>query len=180
MLHPRPQITQNTIDAPRLVLLHAYLRVNGPTTKAQFRTWAGAVATATAEFWNQVGGIVSVSVENNRGDLPQALFHEFEGADPARGVALLPANDPYLRQVDRTLLVPDRARRQQVYRALSGPGALIVDGEVAGIWRYRRADQEVTIETFQTLTRKQKSAAQDQAQLVGTAQGHNPPSITWS
>lgn len=180
MLHPRPQITQDALAEPRLALLQAYLRVNGPTTTTQFRDWAGAGTSATAELWDQLGDVVPVMVESTRGGLPEALLHELADAPPASGVALLPPNDPYLRQVDHTLLVPERARRQQVYRALSGPGALIIDGEVAGTWRYRRAHHAVAIEAFQPLTTKQKNAAQHRAQLTGTAMGDDQPSITWS
>jgi len=102
-----------------------------------------------------------------------------EKAPKPDGVVLVPPNDPYLRQVDRALLVPHRQRRQQVWRALSGPGAVLVDGEVAGTWRYRRGDHALTITLFGSLTASQRAKAEESAHLVAKATGDDEPAVTW-
>lgn len=143
MLHPRPDHPQDPVpDRPRQSLVEAYLRVNGPATRPLVRDWMEAGTTAA---WP---GVVLVRVDGRRAELPGDLLDEVRTAPPAEGVALVPPHDPYLRQVDRTLLVPDRDRRGQVWKALSAPGALLVDGEVAGTWRYRRAERALTITPF--------------------------------
>lgn len=96
------------------------------------------------------------------------------------GVALVPPNDPYLRQTDRALLVPDSTRRRKVFKALSGPGVLLVDGEIAGTWRYRRSDSEVSIEAFGKLGSDHSSAAQRAATAVATSTDDDEPTIIWS
>jgi hypothetical protein len=63
-----------------------------------------------------------IQADNRRFDLPEALVDAVRQAPKADGVVLVPPNDPYLSQVDRTLLAPDSKRRQQLWRALSGPG----------------------------------------------------------
>ena len=92
----------------------------------------------------------------------------------------MPPHDPYLSQADRTLLVPDKARRQEVWRAVSGPGALLVDGEVAGTWRYRRTGRELTVTPFEGLTTPQRKQAERSAGLVAAASGDEPPTVVWA
>lgn len=181
MLYPRPRLSQDKIAKPRLALLQAYLRVNGPTTKPLFRDWMQSGTTGTAELWDELGDdLVRVEIDNRRYQLPASLVDAVQQAPRAQGVVLAPPNDPYLRQVDRALLVPDSKRRQKVYRALSGPGALLVNGEIAGTWRYLRSKHQVTIETFQRLGSAHKSAAEQSAQAVAASTGDDTPTVSWT
>lgn len=180
MLHPTPDHRQEKVDHPRLALLNAYLRVNGPTSRTLFRDWMEGDTEAVADLWKGLGDdLVRVQVDNRRYDLPEALVEAVQEAPKPDGVVLVPPNDPYLRQVDRTLLVPESKRRQQVWRALAGPGALLVDGEVAGTWRYRRSDHEVTITPFGSVAPAQRAKAEQSAQLIANATGDNEPTVTW-
>jgi hypothetical protein len=81
--------------------------------------------------------------------------------------------------VDRTLLVPDRARRGQVWRAVSPPGALLVAGEVAGTWRYRRSEGRLTVTPFEDLTPAERTAVTRNAALVAEASGDAAPEVVW-
>ena len=180
MLHPPPAHEQETIAHPRRELLGAYFRLNGPASRTQFRDWMEDSTEGTASLWRTLGeAIVRVQIGDRRLDLPESLADTVRGAPVPRGVALVPPNDPYLRQVDRTLLVPDRTRRHQVFRPLSGPGALLVDGEVAGTWRYRRTDHEVTITPFDRLDLAQRARAERRAYLVAAATGDDEPTVSW-
>lgn len=180
MLYPTPDHRQEKVDHPRLELLNAYFRVNGPTRRTQFRDWMESSTEATADLWNELGDeLIRVQVDNRRYDLPEALVDEVRKAPRPDGVVLVPPNDPYLRQVDRTLLVADSKRRQQVWRALSGPGALLVDGEVGGTWRYRRSNHELTISPFESLGLAQRTKAENSAHLIARATDDDPPKVTW-
>lgn len=180
MLYPRPRVTQDKIAEPRLALLQAYLRVNGPTRKTLYQNWMQGGATGTAELWDDLGDLVQVQIDNHRYQLPASLVDAVQQAPRANGVALVPPNDPYLRQVDRVLLVPDSKRRQIVYRALSGPGALLVDGEIAGAWRYLRSKRQVTIQPFQRLGLAHKSVAEQSAQAIAASTGDDTPTVSWN
>jgi hypothetical protein len=181
MLHPTPRKPQEKAGHPRRAVLDAYFRVNGPTGKTIFRAWLAAGSRATADLWRELSGdLVRVQVGDRRYDLPQALLDDVRAAPEPRGVVLVPPHDAYLRQVDRALLVPDGKRRQEVWRALSAPGALLVDGEVAGTWRYRRGDGELTIATFAGLSPGQRKAAARSAELVAAAAGDDVPRVTWT
>lgn len=180
MLHPSPDHRQEEVESPRLAFLHAYFRVNGPTSRTLYRDWVSGDNKASTELWSHLGDdLVRVQVDNRRADLPKALVNSVVGATEPKGIALVPPRDPYLRQVDRTLLVPDRKRRGEVWRALSGPGALLVDGEVAGTWRYRRSDHEVTITAFTSLASTQRKHAEKRARLLAEATGEDRPRVIW-
>ena len=181
MLHPPPQIEQDHIKEPRLAFLQAYFRVNGPTSWALFRDWMAAGTPATQQLWEEMGeNLVRVTVDNKRYDLPESLVAEVQEAPAAKGVALVPPNDPYLRQVDRGLLLPEAARRRKVYRALSAPGAVLVDGEIAGTWRYHRSERKVIAEPFDRLTQSQRAAVEQRATALATSTGDEAPTITFS
>jgi hypothetical protein len=180
MLHPAPAHPPATVPGPRGELLRAFLRVNGPVSRTQFRDWMDASTRATAELWETLGDeLVRVQVDGKRMDLPAPLLDAVTGAPAPRGVALVPPNDPYLRQVDRTLLMPGSSLRHQVFRPLSGPGALLVDGEVGGTWRYRRGNQDVTIMPFDRLAPAHREQAEHRARLVAAAAGDDEPRVTW-
>ncbi|GAA3009657.1 DNA glycosylase AlkZ-like family protein [Streptosporangium longisporum] len=187
MLYPAPdaprgerQERRDRDGDPRLTLLRAYLRVNGPASRALFRDWMGSGTAAVAGLWKDLGeDLVRVRVGDRPYDLPEALLDEVGRAPAPEGVVLVPPHDPYLRQADRNLLVPDADRRRQVWRALSGPGALLVDGEVAGTWRYRRQERELTVTLFESLAPARRAEAENSARLVAEATGDETPKVVW-
>jgi hypothetical protein len=175
MLHPAPRHPSRRVERPRMELARAYLRVNGSTTRTVLRDWAGWGTETVAGLWSDLGPLVRVAVDGRRHDVPEALVDEVAAAPEAEGVVLVPPHDPYLRQVDRTLLVPDSARRREVWRALSPPGALLVDGEVAGTWRYRRSAGELAVTAFEPLAASRRATAEQSAHLVTGDQ----PKVLW-
>jgi hypothetical protein len=181
MLHPKPKQRQEKVKQPRAELLKTFFRVNGPVSRSQYKDWSDAETAAVGELWDELGDdLVRVQVDGKRYDLPASLMVAVQQAAKPSGVVLVPPNDPYLRQVDRTLLVPDSKRRQQVWKALSGPGALLVDGEMAGVWRYRRSEGDLSITPFANLSLSQRSQAARNAALVAEASDDDKPKVIWS
>ena len=181
MLYPRPRVKQERVRDPRAQLLQTFFRVNGPTGRTLYSDWQGAGTAGVGELWSAMGDdLVRVEIAKKRYDLPESLVDAVQKARPAKGVALVPPNDSYVRQVDHVLLMPDSARRQKIFKALSGPGALLVDGEITGSWRYRRSDAEVSIVTFGKLEPAQKKAAEKSAKAIATSTGDDEPTVSWS
>ena len=71
-----------------------------------------------------------------------------------------PSGDTYflLQARDRELLVPDAPRRRALWTPRVWPGAVLVAGEIVGIWR--RGLGTVTIQAWRRLTRAARDAVE--------------------
>lgn len=86
-------------------------------------------------------------------------------AAPTGALRLLGPYDPYLQMRDRELLVPDEARRKDLWRVLGRPGAVVEDGEVVGTWRAQTKGGRltVTVEPWGRWPKARRAAVKDQA-----------------
>ena len=152
-----------------LELARRYLHVFGPATQAGFGKWAGVGVRKAAEVFEHLSSAV-IPLRTPSGDAwilgaDEATLRE----PPARTAAarLLPSGDAYtlgITNEDRALLVPDAARRGELWTPRVWPGALLVAGEVVGTWR--RAKERVTIETWQRLSRTSRDAVVAEAESL--------------
>ena len=149
----------------RLELARRYLHVFGPATSATFAQWAGIrPAAGQSAFDALIAELMPVETE-----LGAAwILARDEPAFRARGgplapARLLPSGDTHvlLQGADRELLVPDPARRRELWTTRVWPGAVLVDGEIAGTWR--RAQADVTIDAWRRLSRAQRDAVEAEA-----------------
>jgi winged helix DNA-binding protein len=144
---PRPEVDPL---AAQLELARRYLHVFGPATAASFTKWAGISKKAAVATFAALGGELA-EARTPLGDA-WILAADEDGfrAEPGPSAAarLLPSGDTYflLHGDDRALLVPDAARRPELWTPRVWPGAVLVDGEVRGVWR--RAHGTVTIEPW--------------------------------
>jgi hypothetical protein len=159
---PRPEI--DPLEARR-ELVRRYLHVFGPATAASFARWGGVGARETAAAFDGLGRSLT-PVRTPIGDASilsrdEPAFREPEG--PPAAARLLPSGDTYylLHGADRELLVPDPARRDQLWTSRVWPGALLVAGEVAGTWR--RDQGKLAIETWRRLTPAEREAVEAEA-----------------
>jgi hypothetical protein len=159
---PRPGIEPL---AARLELARRYLHVFGPTTPASFTRWAGISKKAAVAAFTALGPELT-SARTPLGDA-WILAADEEGVraepGPPAPARLLPSGDTYflLHGDDRALLVPDTKRRLELWTPRVWPGAVLVDGEVRGIWR--RAHDTVTIESWGRLPRASLDAVEAEA-----------------
>lgn len=86
-------------------------------------------------------------------------------AAPTGALRLLGPYDPYLQLRDRELLVPDEARRKDLWRVLGRPGAVVEDGEVVGTWRAQTKGGRLTVtaEPWGRWPKARRAAVEDQA-----------------
>jgi hypothetical protein len=177
-----------TVKAPdvdpgdaRLELARRHLHVLGPTTAVAFAEWAGIPPVrARAAFDALRGSLTPVDTPIGEGWIltgDEPLFRATAGrAAPAR---LLPSGDAYflIQGLDRELLVPDADRRPELWTPRVWPGALLVEGEVAGSWR--RAQGKVAIQPWHPLTPAQRDAVEAEAASLPLPALRGPIRVSW-
>ena len=92
---------------------------------------------------------------------------------PTGVVRLAGSHDPYLQQRDREVLVSDRARQKELWPTLGRPGAVLVDGEVAGTWRPRTSAKTVTIQvdSWTAITARTRAVVAEEAGRLAAHRG---------
>ena len=164
-----------TVEAPelepreaRLELVRRYLHVYGPTTPQAFARWAGiGPRYAVAAFDALRRSLIPV-----RTPIGEAWILARDestlraAAGPAAPARLLPSGDSFflVHGADRELLVPDARRRAALWTPRVWPGALLVDGDIAGTWR--RANETITIETWHRLPRASRDAVETEGRSL--------------
>ncbi|MFI5259616.1 MAG: DNA glycosylase AlkZ-like family protein [Candidatus Limnocylindrales bacterium] len=170
----------NPRDA-HLELARRYLHVFGPATPAAFAQWAGirpadgrAVFDALDRSLTRVrtpGGDALILT----GDEP--TFRASGG--PAASARLLPSGDAYFlfRGADRELLVPDSDNRRKLWTPRVWPGAVLVEGEIVGTWR--RAQTDVTVESWRRLSPAEREAVEAEAESMPLAGPGHGVRVRW-
>ncbi|MET7878720.1 crosslink repair DNA glycosylase YcaQ family protein [Micromonospora profundi] len=147
-----------------------HLRLLGPATVGDAAGFLGSSARELRQAWP--AGLTEVRVDGKATWLPTDALDALTGASPPRLVRLLPPGDPFLAGRDRDLLVPVREHQQQLWRPVGNPGALLVDGEVAGTWRARQAGKgrlELTVSPWSTLSTRVRRELDAEAATVAEA-----------
>lgn len=176
---PPPEIDP---EHARLELARRYLHVFAPATAASFARWAGiqpgeanaafkALARALTPVRTPVGDAWILSDD-------EAAFLAQPGPDP--GARLLPSGDAYylLWGADRNILVPDSRRQAQLWTTRVWPGAVLVNGEIAGVWR--RAAAEISIDAWRRLSSAEREAVEAEALSLPLPGLDCPIKIRWN
>ena len=166
----------------RLELARRYLHVFGPATAASFAKWAGIrPAEASAAF-----EALARTLTPARTPIGDAwILADDEAAfrakpEPAAPARLLPSGDAYylLWGADREIVVPDAQRRAELWTTRVWPGALLVDGEIVGVWR--RSAGEVSIDAWRRLSPAEREAVEAEAMSLPLQGLNGPISVRWS
>jgi hypothetical protein len=152
-------------DKARRELARRFLHVFGPATPAAFARWAGIRPSRGRSPFDPLAAEL-VAVRTPTGDAwilaaDEPAFGEPSG--PTAPARLLPSGDAYflLQGADRAILVPDAARRGQLWTPRVWPGAILVAGEVVGTWR--RAQEAVTLRPWRDLSPEEREAVEAEA-----------------
>ena len=175
---PRPELDPR--DA-RTELARRYLHGLGPGTPAGFAAWAGVSSRAALDTFEALGpALVPVRTPLGEADVLASDEPLLRAPDarpaPAR---LLPSGDLFylLQGADRALLVPKSHQRAALWTSRVWPGALLVDGDVAGTWR--RAGAAVTVHAWRRLTRDERAAVEAEAATLPLPEVHGDVEVRW-
>ena len=152
-------------DDARRELVRRYVHVFGPATPDGFAQWAGIRARPGRAVFDALPESM-IPVRTPIGEAWILTRDEPEFRAPPGPVAparLLPSGDAYylLQGADRELLVPDPGRRDALWTPRVWPGAVLIEGEIAGTWR--RAHDTMTIEAWRRLSRAERDAVEEEA-----------------
>lgn len=154
-------------------LARRFLGAYGPARPKLLAEWAGVATSHADALWERAGALAQVDLA---GQTAWVLAEdEAPLSDPpeAEGVRLLPNLDPLNAGRDRDLLVPDAAVRKRIWTALGGPGTVLVDGELAGLWRPAKKGKRllVTVEPLDRLAKSAKEALAAEADRLAPFRG---------
>jgi hypothetical protein len=155
-----------------------YLTYLGPAAVGEFAGYLEARRADVATAWPD--DLVEVSVEGRTAFLPASCIDASRSAPAPDIVRLLGPFDPYLQARDRELIVPDKAVHKILWPVLGRPGAVFVDGEVAGTWRTKTSGKKltITVEAFAPLPPKVWRQAEAEAERVAEVRGAADVSVT--
>lgn len=136
-------------------LVRKFLHAYGPASQADLAAWLGSSPQQTGRLWQTVKAeLVAVEKAGKTAyllaaDLPALT----EARPPEEPLVLLGAHDPYLDARDRSLLLADKPLQRQVWRTVANPNVILWNGQVAGIWKTRIAQNRlaVTLVPFMSL-----------------------------
>lgn len=161
-------------------LIRLYLRLLGPATPAEVAKYFGSAPAEMKKVWPE--DLVEVTVDGRRTWLPKSSLSDLKSAKATSGVRLLPAMDALLQARDRDVLVPERDQQKEVWRTLGNPGVVLVDGEIAGVWRAKMAGKkrvDLAVTPFGSVNAKTRKAVEAEADQVARARGADESTVAF-
>lgn len=158
---------------PGAELARRFLHAYGPARPKLFAEWAGLATSHATALWDRAGELVRVDVDGAKAWALAADQAPLVAEPRSGGVRLLANLDPLSTGRDRELLVPDPAVRKRIWRVLGGPGIVLVDGEVAALWRATKQGRKllVTAEPLDGVTAAVKDALAAEVQRIAPFRG---------
>lgn len=173
---PRP--TENDgIDE----LILTYLRFLGPAAPIEVGKYLGSSTAEMKSVW-PTDRLTEVTVDGRKTWLPTDAVKTLKSPPRASEPRLVPPMDPLLQARDRDVLVPDRARQKEVWRTLGNPGALLLDGEIAGVWRAKASGRkrlDLTVTAFDSLPAARRKQIEKEAAEVARAREFPDATVTF-
>lgn len=157
-----------TLRDPGAELARRFLRSYGPARPRLFAEWAGLATSHAIALWNRVGPLVPIDLDGTKAWALAEDEPALVNTTKPVGVRLLANLDPLNAARDRELLVPEPALRKRIWKALGGPGIVLVDGELGGLWRPTKKGRKllITVEPLGELTTSTKDELTAEAERI--------------
>jgi hypothetical protein len=171
------------VEDPAAELARRFFHAYGPAAQSELAAWGGiAPSHARALIERIEGELAEVDFAGRRALILDADADALAAPPPAAGVRLLPPFDPYLDQRDRETLFPDPELRSRARTGIGNPGVLLVDGEIAGLWRPAKKGKRlvVTVEPVTGAARGAAAAIEAEAAIVAPHRGCESAEVRWT
>lgn len=161
-------------------LVRRFVHAYGPTNRQAFTRWLGASTRQGRRMWSLLRADEVTSV--GRDVVLTADVPVFQENRQMTGVRLLGPHDPFLEANGRDLLLPDKALQRKVWQTVGNPGVVLVDGQVAGIWRQRaqRSTLFIRIIGFDPVVRERRAEITHEAKKYAEFFGETLVGLTFS
>ena len=162
-------------------LILTYLRLLGPATPLEVGKYLGSTTAEMKAVW-PTDHLTEVSVDGRKAWLPTDAVKLLRSPPPASGPRFIPPMDALLQARDRDILVPDRTRQKEVWRVLGNPGALLLNGEIAGVWRAKAAGRkrlDLTVTPFDPISSTHRKQVEKEAAEVARARDFPTTTVTF-
>jgi hypothetical protein len=179
-LVPRPSTSP---DEARREAARRYLHAFGPSTRTAFAAWLGISAVQGRVAFDELaaaGELLDVTTPIGEALILASDEGSFRARpDRAAAARLLPSGDTFtlLKGADRELLVPVAAQRAALWTPRVWPGALLVNGELAGTWR--RDQHRLSISAWRRLSPAEIAAVESEAHSLPLPGLTKPMAVTW-
>lgn len=163
-------------DAALLELMRRYVRSFGPMTPQDAAYWIGAYQRDLAPYWYRL--LPELSPVQVGGETRWVLAGDLDDLTAMEGVKLpvrlVPAFDPLLlAHRDKSQLLDMRFYKRIYGAAAWVYPAVLIDGWIAGAWKYERKTKQVviTVEPFRKITKTAQKAIQREADYLAAVSG---------
>ncbi|MGF7236392.1 MAG: DNA glycosylase AlkZ-like family protein [Frankia sp.] len=167
-------------QAGTATVVDAYLRLLGPAGPAEAAGFLGTTRSELGDAWPT--DLTEISIDGSRPAwLPAGSVAALLNPPEPAAARLLPPSDPYLQARDRDLPLPDRDRQKALYRILGNPGAVLVAGEIVGLWRPKASGRrvELNITAFTPLKPAARAAVEAESERVGASRGASSTTVRY-
>jgi hypothetical protein len=164
--HAAEEPEEVDVLAARVELVRRYLAAFGPASRADAAEWSGLRIGDLAPALAALEPLRRFRDEKGREllDLPRAPLPP---ADTPAPVRFLPKWDnTILAHADRSRVLPDELRREVIGKNGDVYQTFLVDGLVAGTWRYDKGGR-VSVSPFAPLPRAARREVEDEAARLG-------------
>jgi hypothetical protein len=155
--------------------------VLGPATPFTFAEWAGiAGPQGLAAFDSLAAELMPVGTPIGEAWILASDEAAMRApAAPPAPARLLPSGDTYFLYwgANRELLIPDPARRAELWTSRVWPGAVLVGGDIVGTWR--RANHRLSIQAWRPLSDAEREAVEAEAATLPLPALPGPIRVTW-
>ncbi|MFI2485791.1 winged helix DNA-binding domain-containing protein [Promicromonospora kroppenstedtii] len=167
-------------ETARAELVRRYLHAYGPSTRADFAAWAGIQAGDAGPWWSLVEDELTLVLHGGPSWIVTADLDALRSPPTPRGVRLLPPRDPYTQLRDRETIV-DKKFHGDVWKTVGGPGTVLADGEIVGIWRPRKSGRKLTltVTAFGSLPARHRTLLDEEAEQVAQLRGASSVSVAY-
>lgn len=153
-----------TVGRPEQKLVRKYLHCFAPATVSGFADWLGCSPSQARRIWQTVSG--EIEPVNLSGKECYILSRDKEmmisPPESERNVHLLGGHDPYLGLQDRNIILDNKTLQKQIWQTVSNPGAVLLHGEIIGMWKAKKKNKVLEINvTLWDNTKAPKSSIQD-------------------